>query len=250
MTLSGGAANSYDSHTAQQFSFESPIMDAATTATPSILAPQPLSTRSIADALSHRSTHTLKRYYDHWARHYDADVEAEAYCGPAMVVDLLDAVGQRAAVRHDSLILDACCGTGLVGRTLHERGYRRISGCDLSQPMIDQAQASQAYQHLHSQIDLTQPLPSDLLQRFDAVVCCGAFIPGHLPASALRGLIGMTRPGGVVVVSIREAYYDTAGFEPLLQTLAREQGLSVLQRQMSARYLQNARAHYLALHVV
>lgn len=153
------------------------------------------------------------------------------------------------AVRHVSSVLDACCGTGLVGRTLHERGYRQISGCDLSKPMIDQAQATQAYQHLYSQIDLTQPLPPDMLRRFDAVVCCGAFIPGHLPASALRGLIGMTQSGGVVVVSIREAYYDTAGFEPLLQALEDEQGVSVLQGQMSARYLQNAKAHYLALHV-
>ncbi|MBD8616688.1 class I SAM-dependent DNA methyltransferase [Pseudomonas rhizosphaerae] len=224
-------------------------MNAANSVTSSALAPQTSSTRSIADALAHHSTHNLKRYYDHWARHYDADVEAEAYCGPAMVVDLLDAVAQQANVGHDSHVLDACCGTGLVGRTLHERGYRQISGCDLSAPMIDQAHASQAYQHLYSQIDLTQPLPRELLQRFDAVVCCGAFIPGHLPASALRGLLAMTRPGGVVVLSIREAYYDTAGFEPLLQALWREQGLSVLQTRMSARYLQNARAHYLALHV-
>ena len=222
-------------------------MDAATTVIPSALAPQTSSTRSIADALSHHSTHHLERYYDHWARHYDADVEAEAYCGPTMVVDLLDAVAQRPAVRHVSRGLDACCGTGLVGRPLHERGYRQISGCDLSKPMIDQAQATQAYQHLYSQIDLTQPLPPDMLRRFDAVVCCGAFIPGHLPASALRGLIGMTQSGGVVVVSIREAYYDTAGFEPLLQALEDEQGVSVLQGQMSARYLQNAKAHYLAL---
>lgn len=224
-------------------------MDTATTATSSALVPQTLSNRSIADALSHHDTHHLRRYYDHWARHYDADVQAEAYCGPTMIVDLLDAVAQRAAVRHHSHVLDACCGTGLVGRTLHARGYRQISGCDLSRPMIDQAHATQAYQHLYSQIDLTQPLPSDLLQRFDAVVCCGAFIPGHLPASALRGLIGMTRPGGVVVVSIREAYHDSAGFEPLLQALEHEQGLSVLQRQMSARYLHNAKAHYLALRV-
>jgi len=224
-------------------------MNTATTALPPALPPEASSTRSIAAALSHQSIHNLERYYDHWARHYDADVEAEAYCGPTMVVDLLDAVAQRGNLGHDSRVLDACCGTGLVGRTLQERGYRQISGCDLSRPMLDQAQASRAYQHLHSQIDLTQPLPPALLRHFDAVVCCGAFIPGHLPASALRGLVAMTRPGGVVVLSVRETYFDTAGFEPLLQSLGREQGLVVLEARMSARYLQNACAHYLALYV-
>lgn len=224
-------------------------MDEATTLTPSDLAPRTSSTRSIAEALSHHSTDTLKHYYDHWARHYDADVEAEAYCGPTMIVDLLDAVAQLTGVRHDSHIFDACCGTGLVGRTLHARGYRLISGCDLSEIMIDKAGASQVYKRLYPNTDLTQPLPDDLPRNFDAVVCCGAFIPTHLPATALRNLIAMTRPGGVVVVSIREAYYTTDGFEALLQTLVHEQGLSVLQTKLSASYLQNARAHYLALQV-
>lgn len=224
-------------------------MNTATTALPPALPPEAQSTRSIAAALSHQSVHNLERYYDHWARHYDADVEAEVYCGPTMVVDLLDTVAQSGNIHHDSRVLDACCGTGLVGRALHHRGYRQISGCDLSQPMLDQAHASQAYEHLHGQLDLNQPLPRTLLRYFDAVVCCGAFIPGHLPASALRGLIAMTRPGGVVVISVREAYFDTAGFEPLLQSLTREQGHCVLKTWMSARYLQNARAHYLALRV-
>ena len=224
-------------------------MNTATTAIPSALPQDPSSTRSIADALAHQSLHNLECYYDHWARHYDADVEAEAYCGPTMVADLLEAVARQTNVHHHSAILDACCGTGLVGRVLHARGYRQVSGCDLSRPMLDQARASHVYRHLQAQIDLTQPLPPHLLRHFDAVVCCGAFIPGHLPASALRGLVAMTRPGGVVVVSIREAYFDTAGFEPLLHTLEHEQGLAVLDTRMSARYLQNARAHYLALRV-
>lgn len=224
-------------------------MNAVTTAARTTLSPETSSTRSIEEALSHRDVDNLKRYYDHWARHYDTDVEAEAYCGPTMIVDLLDAVASQVNIQPDSQITDACCGTGLVGRTLQERGYRQLSGCDLSQVMVEQARATQAYQRLYGEIDLTQPLPSHLLQRFDAVLCCGAFIPGHLPASALLGLLAMTRPGGVVVVSIREAYYETAGFEHLLQALAREHKLSVLKTQMSARYLLNARAHYLALHV-
>ena len=224
-------------------------MNAVTTAARTTLSPETSSTRSIEEALSHRDVDNLKRYYDHWARHYDTDVEAEAYCGPTMIVDLLDAVASQVNVQPDSQIIDACCGTGLVGRTLQERGYRQLSGCDLSQLMVEQAHATQAYQRLYGEIDLTLPLPSHLLQRFDAVLCCGAFIPGHLPASALRGLVAMTRPGGVVVVSIREVYYKTDHFEDLIQTLIRENGLSVLEKQKSARYLQSARAHYLAFKV-
>ena len=224
-------------------------MNAVTTAALTTLLPETSSTCPIEEALSHRDVGKLRNHYDEWAPYYDTDVKAEAYCGPSMIVDLLNAVAPQVDVHHDSRIIDACCGTGLVGRALQERGYRQLSGCDLSQVMVEQARATQAYQRLYGEIDLTLPLPSHLLQRFDAVLCCGAFIPGHLPASALRGLVAMTRPGGVVVVSIREVYYKTDHFEDLIQTLIRENGLSVLEKQKSARYLQSARAHYLAFKV-
>jgi len=48
------------------------------------------------------------------------------------------------------------CGTGLVGESLKEHGYKRVVGIDASQGMLDTASKKQAYTEL---IELFLGLP-------------------------------------------------------------------------------------------
>jgi len=58
-----------------------------------------------------------------------------------------------------------------------------------------------------SQYEANDTLPSDV------TVCCGVFTTGHVPPIALRELIRITKPGGVVLVSTRKSYYETTEFK-------------------------------------
>ncbi len=74
--------------------------------------------------------------YDNWATSYDRDL-----------VDDLGYVAHDEASRQlqalvpgrNARILDAGCGTGLVGRRLRQAGYTEIHGSDYSLKMLDQA---------------------------------------------------------------------------------------------------------------
>lgn len=66
----------------------------------------------------------IQEYYDRWATAYDSDVSSEEYIGPKYIADLLASLkgdnGLKAidASNTNIEILDAGCGTGLVGTVL------------------------------------------------------------------------------------------------------------------------------------
>ncbi|MER9457336.1 methyltransferase domain-containing protein, partial [Mesorhizobium sp. M0478] len=97
---------------------------------------------SDADRLSH--------FYREWASSYDLDVGRDGYCGPMIVAELAGAVQtaylakQRAAIS----ILDAGCGTGLLGMQLDRLGFGLIDGFDLSEEMAEKARETRVYRHV------------------------------------------------------------------------------------------------------
>jgi len=80
------------------------------------------------DAVKHAhnldgDTTRLKTYYQSWADRYDADVGNERYSAPAYIADLLNHLPSNDDTMVDPenpeiAILDAGCGTGLVGKEL------------------------------------------------------------------------------------------------------------------------------------
>ena len=104
----------------------------------------------------------IQMYYDEWAENYDRDVLNEEYIAPNYIAYYLQRItgdhdGEVVNTRDRNIkILDAGCGTGLVGLALKEKGYKNIDGCDLSERMIDRAKERGAYNKLESGIDLTR----------------------------------------------------------------------------------------------
>jgi hypothetical protein len=111
---------------------------------------------------------SLRNYYRTWAGSYDLDVAAERYEGPARLCDLLDEV--LATPPSDAHVLDAGCGTGLVGLELVHRDYPAPDGCDLSTEMIEVAHETRAYRDLRSGVDLNWEISAELTDGYDAVV--------------------------------------------------------------------------------
>ncbi len=107
------------------------------------------------------------------------------------------------------VILDAACGTGLVGRALAAKGMTTLHGTDISEAMLAQAAEKGCYREL-KRANLYQPLPFPA-GFFDLCVCAGAFCPGLLKARALPNLLAAVKPDGILVCDVERSTWGSAG---------------------------------------
>jgi len=89
----------------------------------------------------------------------------------------------------------------LLGAALVARGFSRLDALDLSPAMLAEAERKGIYGAL-TEGRLGDRLPYDS-GAYDAVVACGVLTTGHAPASCLEELVRVTRPGGVVIFTLR-----------------------------------------------
>ena len=170
-------------------------------------------TESMAEVMSlDGDVERLAAFYAKWAAEYDEDVASHGYGLPAMMVEALLAAAPDID-RPAAEVLDAGCGTGLVGAVLVAAGFAKIDGIDLSPEMIEGARERGIYRHLEGGVDLAQPPPAEYVRRYDVVTVGGVFTVGHIPPEALLTVSEYARPGGVLVVSTRRAYQVETGFD-------------------------------------
>lgn len=160
-----------------------------------------------------RSAEEVARSYDGWAETYEAEMAAAGYRHPAICLALLT----RRVPRGAGPILDAGAGTGLVGQWLEIVGYPEAEALDISQGMLDVAAAKGVYARLH-RASLGEPLPFEDA-RFAAVISAGVFTTGHVGAEALPELIRILRPGGALVLTVKDSLW-TGGFAERLEALS------------------------------
>jgi predicted TPR repeat methyltransferase len=124
------------------------------------------------------------------------------YVAPMIAANLLeDHMAQKGA-----RILDAGCGTGIVGELLHQKGYGNIEGLDYSPSMLEKAEAKGIYQALHRG-DLTGTLDI-AVDTYDAVISVGTFTCGHVGPGAFEELVRITRAGGWLCFTVREQAWE------------------------------------------
>ena len=148
--------------------------------------------------------------FDNWASTYDHDL-----------VDDLGYVADAEACRQfvslitdrQARILDAGCGTGLVGRRLKQAGYTNIHGNDYSVKMLDQARATGAYQSLE-QHDLTLPVKAH--QLFDAAIAVGVFAFSVPSAEHLVNITRSLKVGGIAIVTVNGKAWKEVDWESKL----------------------------------
>lgn len=194
----------------------------------------------------------LTAYYAQWADSYDDDVRNAKYVGPEVIADIVTTLhdGYFTTPRHELAILDVGCGTGLSGIALVRKGFKRIDGFDLSQEMVDQAAGTGTYERLAGGIDLNQPLFDYDTDAYDVTVSCGVFTLGHVHANALDELVRVTRPGGFVIASTRNSYYESSGFEDVRRRIEAEGKVDLVLCLNDANYVAEEGAHYWVFRVL
>lgn len=159
-----------------------------------------------------RGADQLRERYNVWAADYDNDLDDLRWKAPQAGADRCNHFAIPGAE-----ILDAGCGTGLVGVALAEMGRQRIVGFDLSDGMLQRSATRGVYSELH-QGSLLEPLPFDD-GRFGSVISVGVFTLGHVEGSAFAELARVTTPGGHVSITFRDDAVDHLGYRAEQQRL-------------------------------
>ena len=117
------------------------------------------------------------KYYKLWTDNnkYNKDMVEWKYTAPKETVAVL----RRYVSNKYFKILDAGCGTGLVGIELKKFGYSHIDGVDFSQDMLDLV-PQDIYKNLQK-IDLNADLKFED-NTYDIIICVGTFTYGHVKA--------------------------------------------------------------------
>lgn len=167
--------------------------------------------------------------YDEWAKSYDTDLSGLDYAFPRRAAE---AVIANLPAKTDAplRVLDAGCGTGLVGVALAQlaqgQAEFKIDGVDISPGMLETARKTGLYAEL-SEVDLTEPL-SFASASYDIVVCVGTLTRGHVGYAVLAEFVRVTKSGGLVVATVLDQIWTSAGFEAEVDRLGRENQVEML----------------------
>ncbi|WP_240191468.1 class I SAM-dependent methyltransferase [Aeromicrobium sp. YIM 150415] len=157
-----------------------------------------------------------REVYDAWAADYDHDtVDDMGYVAPALAAE---ALAER--ISDGATVLDAGCGTGLVGAELSQRREVALDGMDLSPGMLERARAREVYRTLET-ADLTRELAvTD--DAYDAVICVGTLTGGHVGPGVLAEFVRITAPGGAIVATVHSHVWEDGGYRAEIERLAGE----------------------------
>ena len=162
-----------------------------------------------------KTSEELLKYYQDWADNnkYNKDMVDWNYTAPQEVVSIL----KKYAFNKNFRILDAGCGTGLVGIELKKYGYANVEGVDFSQSMLNLV--PQGIYKKIEKIDLNKPLKfKDNM--YDVLMCVGTFTYGHVKPKALDELIRITKNRGLICFTINEGIYEEYGFDKKIKELS------------------------------
>ena len=169
-----------------------------------------------------KTSKELLKYYQNWTSNnkYNKDMVDWNYTAPQETVSVL----KKYALKKNSKILDAGCGTGLVGIELKKYGYSNIDGVDFSQNMLDLV--PQGIYKKIEKVDLNKLLKFKN-NTYDVVMCVGTFTYGHVMPKALDELIRITKNKGLICFTINEGIYEEYGFDNKIKELSSNKSWNV-----------------------
>ena len=139
----------------------------------------------------------VERTFDAFAATFDANLSALGYRAPQLVAELLRELLPPPARQFD--IHDLGCGTGLCGPMVRDWA-RDLSGCDLSQGMLDKAERRHVYDDLHH-AELVAHMRAHPA-RWDALICADTLCYFGELGETLQAATQALRPAGHLVFTV------------------------------------------------
>ena len=165
-------------------------------------------------------------HYEAWASTYDDEVgRKHRYAQPRRCAFALAECLDPTVAE----VLDVDCGTGLSGLALADAGFSTLDGCDLSPAMLKQAERTRTYRRLF-EANLNDGI--DVLDdTYDAVTAVGVLLFGHVQTDALREMLRVLRPEGVLVVGLNDHYWADGAVPAELEAIEADGRGRVLMRE-------------------
>ncbi|KAF9733614.1 hypothetical protein PMIN06_007224 [Paraphaeosphaeria minitans] len=170
-------------------------------------------------AYSAKGKNDLRSLYDEWAASYDTDLVQpnQDYVAPTLAAATLANHLSPEQPIDKIQVLDAGCGTGLVGAALSKLGAKHISGIDLSPGMLKVAGALHVYTNLDT-TDLSKPLVEGT-DTFDAVTCIGTLTHAHVGPEVLSEFVRVTKKDGWIVATVLDDIWEDIGYRAEIDKL-------------------------------
>ena len=168
---------------------------------------------SLQNAYDLKSPDDNIELYSAWASTYDDDfVKNMQYRLHFSVADEFVLNG------GNGLILDVGAGTGALAEALLQKGKFSIEATDISEEMLKVADSKNIYKRGFIS-DLTKEIPVDN-DFYDGVISSGTFTHGHVGPAAIHELVRVTKPGGLITISVNEKHWIALGFEIEVEKLS------------------------------
>ena len=170
---------------------------------------------SLQNAYDLKSPNDNIELYSAWAETYDNDFIED------MQYKLHLSVAEEFVLNGgNGLVLDVGAGTGALAQALLRKGKFSIEATDISEEMLKVAGSKKIYQHSFLS-DLTKEIPVDD-SFYDGVVSSGTFTHGHVGPSAMFELVRVTKPGGLITISVNEKHWFALDFESEIKKLSHD----------------------------
>ena len=167
---------------------------------------------SLQNAYDLKSPDDNIKLYSVWAETYDNSFIVD------MQYKLHFAVAEEFVLNGGKgLILDVGAGTGAVAEALLQKAKFCIEATDISEEMLKIADSKKIYKRSFLS-DLTKEIPVDD-GSYDGVVSSGTFTHGHVGPSSISELVRITKPGGLITISINEKHWISLNFESEVEKL-------------------------------
>ena len=102
--------------------------------------------------------------------------------------------------KDDLKIIDVGAGTGLIGIELQKLGYSNLQALDISPEMLKEAKKRNIYKRFFCVALSDQQIPEIQTGEFDALICAGSLLAGHIRAAAFEEMVRMVKHGKIVVI--------------------------------------------------
>ena len=168
-------------------------------------------------------------YYIKWTQNnqYNEDMLDWNYSGPKNATEMFNKYIKDKSI----FIMDAGCGTGLVGEELKKIGFKNIVGVDFSQEMLDLVPKD-----LYQKLELADLNKSLKYQNniFDAIICVGTFTYGHVKAHSLDEMLRVIKKDGLICFTVNEGIYEKYQFNKKITELENDKKWQVLELKKSS----------------
>lgn len=183
----------------------------------------------------------LVEHYDDISVNYDGVYKRMGYPDPEKVAENLLNVHRKTGKDKDSVqIVDFCCGTGLVGESLGQRGFKNVTGLDVSQGMLSVAREKLVYKELEeirlSKDDPYVNFPKHLRNHFDYAVGAGFLLSNYVNENILEEMLCSLKPGGYLIVAARFSFLGPYWYVDALTELEKSGEIELISEEKHFKY--------------